>query len=173
MTLTLSQPETTTTTTARGFGQLPCPMCGEWGKVAVELAELTKGDACKCLECDAEFGLADGAGATRCLATGASVDRRRAGPGRVNHGTEKMAKTLGANSPQGFAENLPPGRRKGLSNPLAQIHAKVSPSNSSEATSPQGVSVSETPSPGIRRKGFPQITLRRICLKVSPSNPLG
>jgi hypothetical protein len=56
---TITTQMTTTTTPSRGFGQLPCPLCGAWNTLSIELSELTKGDACKCLECDEQFGLGD------------------------------------------------------------------------------------------------------------------
>ena len=53
--------ETTTapTTLARGFGNLPCPKCGEEACVTLRLDSFEEDDACKCCSCEAEFPLAD------------------------------------------------------------------------------------------------------------------
>jgi transcription elongation factor Elf1 len=47
------------TTTPRGFGNLPCPKCGEEAVVTLRLDSFEEDDACKCMSCDAEFSLAD------------------------------------------------------------------------------------------------------------------
>ena len=55
---------TTETTTAptiqpRGFGNLPCPKCGEEAVVTLRLDSFEEDDACKCASCEVEFPLAD------------------------------------------------------------------------------------------------------------------
>lgn len=48
---------TTETTVQRGFGPLPCPKCGESGKVSLDLDDLTGDESCQCRECDEVFPL--------------------------------------------------------------------------------------------------------------------
>lgn len=40
-----------------GWGLLPCPRCGEKATISINLANLTEEDACKCNECEGEFGV--------------------------------------------------------------------------------------------------------------------
>lgn len=46
-------------TPSRGFGPLRCLLCGEVGKVSVDLDDVTDAEALQCRECDGVFGLAD------------------------------------------------------------------------------------------------------------------
>ena len=54
--MTAAQP--TPATTARGFGLLRCPLCGNAeANISIDLANLTADDACKCPECGETFSL--------------------------------------------------------------------------------------------------------------------
>jgi transcription elongation factor Elf1 len=42
----------------RGWGGLPCPMCGEAEvSIALDLDDMGRDEACRCAECESAFGL--------------------------------------------------------------------------------------------------------------------
>ena len=57
--MTATETTPASTTPARGFGNLPCPKCGEEACVTLRLDSFEEDDACKCMSCEAEFSLAD------------------------------------------------------------------------------------------------------------------
>lgn len=58
-TMTTAKTTPTCKPTSKGFGPLPCPLCGEEATVRLDITEITEdGDCLWCGSCEADFSLA-------------------------------------------------------------------------------------------------------------------